>query len=110
MEKKLYRDEHRKMIGGVCAGLADYFGIDVSIVRVIFLLSMILKGVGFVPYIVLWIVLPKRSTLLGNGFNKPGFNPNFNTPGYTPGVDYTIPPPNAPGQPFMYTAPKKSSS
>jgi phage shock protein C len=113
MEKKLYRDEHRKMIGGVCAGLADYFGVDVSIIRVIFAISMVLKGVGIVPYVILWIVLPKRNSLIDGGFTKPGFNPNFNpnftNPGFTPGVDYTIPPPPAPGQPFMYTPPKKSS-
>src|SRR5476649_1307276 len=60
MEKKLYRDEHHKVIGGVCAGLADYFGIDVSIVRLVFVLTLILKGGGGLLYIILWIVLPKR--------------------------------------------------
>ena len=60
MEKRLYRDEHRKKIAGVCAGLADYFNMDVSIVRALFLLALILKGGGVVIYIVLWIVLPVK--------------------------------------------------
>ncbi|QQL49170.1 PspC domain-containing protein [Mucilaginibacter ginkgonis] len=60
MEKKLYRDEFRKVVAGVCAGLSEYFDIDVSIIRVIFLLCLLLKGGGVLIYIVLWIVLPKK--------------------------------------------------
>jgi len=60
MQNNLYRDEHRKMIGGVCAGLSDYFKVEPSIVRLIFLLALILKGGGLLIYIVLWIVLPKK--------------------------------------------------
>lgn len=74
MEKKLYRDERRKVIAGVCAGLADYFGVDVSIVRLVFVLTLILKGGGGLVYIVLWIVLPKRDYT------------------FIPPVDYTTPP------------------
>jgi phage shock protein PspC (stress-responsive transcriptional regulator) len=92
MEKKLYRDEHKKVIGGVCAGLADYFGIDVSIVRAIFLLTLILKGGGLLVYIVLWIVLPKR-------------NYDF----YTPGVDYRVPPQQDSFNPFSSAAPQPGS-
>jgi len=75
MEKKLYRDERRKVIGGVCAGLADYFDIDIAIIRALFLLTFIFMGTGFMVYIVLWIVLPKKDY---NYFN--------------PGVDYRVPP------------------
>lgn len=75
MEKKLYRDEHHKVISGVCAGLADYLNIDVSIVRVIFIASMALKGFGLLAYIILWIVLPKKNYI----FNDPT-------------VDYKVPP------------------
>ncbi|MBL4677063.1 MAG: PspC domain-containing protein [Mucilaginibacter sp.] len=114
MEKKLYRDEQHKSIGGVCAGLADYFNMDVSIVRLIFVLALVLKGVGFIPYIILWIVLPKKPFGYQNPF-KPGVNP---TPGYDARysqpygdvkVDYTVPPVNQPGQPFMYQPQKKSN-
>ena len=60
MDKKLYRDEYRKKIAGVCAGLADYFNIDVAIVRVVFLLALIFHGGGGLIYIIFWIVLPKK--------------------------------------------------
>jgi phage shock protein PspC (stress-responsive transcriptional regulator) len=75
MDKKLYRDEHQKVIGGVCAGLADYLNIDVSIMRIIFIVSLALKGLGFPVYIILWIVLPKKNYI----FNDPT-------------VDYKVPP------------------
>jgi phage shock protein C len=120
MEKKLYRDEHRKSIGGVCAGLAEYFGVDVSVVRVIFVLSVLLKGIGLLPYIVLWIVLPKKPFGFTDPTFKPGVDPGFGPgtgfhPGYKPygdvKVDYTVPPPNTVGQPFSpYTPVKKPSN
>lgn len=60
--KRLYRDENDKIIGGVCAGLANYFGIDVVIVRVIFVVLAISFGFGLIPYIILWVVSPSSST------------------------------------------------
>jgi len=104
MEKKLHRDEHRKVIGGVCAGLAEYFGTDVAVIRAIFLVTLILKGFSLPIYIVLWIALPKK-----------GFD-------FTPGVDYRVPPQDNPfmddpkfgGQPFnpppFVNPPKKQAS
>ena len=100
MEKKLYRDENRKVIGGVCAGLADYLGIDVTILRIIFVVAGILKGSGLIAYIILWIVVPKRSF-----------------PYMDPTVDYTVPPGNPPpfadpfaNMPPMPPMPKRKSS
>ena len=90
MERKLYRDESRKVLGGVCAGLADYFNTDVSIVRLVFLLTLILKGGGGLIYIILWIVLPRR---------------NYYPGGNQPFVDYRVPPEGA-SQPFTdYSVP-----
>lgn len=71
---KLYRDEQHKMIGGVCAGLAEYFAVDVSIIRIIFLLAFFMKGSGVLLYIILWIVLPPK----GITWNQPGVN--YTTP------------------------------
>jgi phage shock protein PspC (stress-responsive transcriptional regulator) len=101
--KKLYRDDYNKMIGGVCKGLADYFDIDVSIVRALFLLTLIFKGGGVIVYIVLMIVLPKKPFAFG-----------------TPGVDYTVPPVNdfdtppvqpqsGHAEPFVYQPRRKSN-
>ncbi len=62
--KRLYRDEDDKIIAGVCSGLANYFGIDVVWVRLIFIALLAFKGLGFILYIILWIVVPiaKSST------------------------------------------------
>lgn len=82
MEKKLYRNEQHKVIGGVCAGLADYLNMDVSIIRVLFLLTFVFKGGGLLVYIIMWIAVPKRpysSVIPGVDYvEEPGL-----TPGYT---------------------------
>ncbi len=59
MEKKLYRNEHDKTVAGVASGLAEYMQIDVTIVRLLFVLTTIfLAGSGILAYIILWIVAP----------------------------------------------------
>ena len=61
--KKLYRDGENEYIGGVCAGLQHYLGINVVWIRLIFLLLLIFgTGVGFWIYIILWIVVPEAKT------------------------------------------------
>lgn len=92
MEKKLYRDESRKVIAGVCAGLADYFGIDVTIVRLLFVLTLIYHGGGTLAYIVLWIVMPRKATILNE-----------------PIVDYTVHDENRPFQSFKTRKPFKNN-
>ncbi|MDR1776010.1 MAG: PspC domain-containing protein [Actinomycetes bacterium] len=61
--KKLYRNTDNRMIGGVCAGLADYFAIDPTIIRLI-AAALLLCGVGspVLVYIIMWIVIPERPT------------------------------------------------
>jgi phage shock protein C len=58
MDKKLHRSSSNKMIAGVCAGLAEYFGMDVSLMRIIWAIAFFAFGTGFLLYIILWIVLP----------------------------------------------------
>jgi phage shock protein C len=60
MAKKLLRNESNKMIAGVCSGLADYFGVDATLVRIIFVVATVAFGIGVLPYIILWIVIPKQ--------------------------------------------------
>ena len=60
--KRLYRDENHKVIGGVCSGLANYFGIDVVVVRVIFVILAFAGGLSIVPYIILWVAVPSSAT------------------------------------------------
>jgi phage shock protein C len=58
MEKRtLYRTKD-KLLGGVCGGVADFFGIDRSVVRIIFALSVIAAGLGFWLYLLLWLIVP----------------------------------------------------
>jgi phage shock protein C len=49
------------MIGGVCGGLAEYFNIDSTIVRLVFVLA-VLSGISPLVYVVLWIVMPERKS------------------------------------------------
>jgi len=66
MGKTLTRNRTHAMIGGVCAGLAQYLNIDVSLVRFFFILLAIWGGVGTLIYIILWIVLPAEGEEAGD--------------------------------------------
>lgn len=57
-EKRLSRSNN-KMIGGVCAGLADYLGLDPTIVRIVWVLMLFFAGFGILLYLILWIIMPK---------------------------------------------------
>jgi phage shock protein PspC (stress-responsive transcriptional regulator) len=59
--KKLRRDPNHKTLGGVCAGLANYFGVDMIIPRVLFLIALFGFGSGLLLYIILWIVIPEAT-------------------------------------------------
>lgn len=65
--RKLSRDLNKKLIGGVCAGISNYFGIDLLLVRV---LVFVTAGITFVPYIVLWIALPATTEEAASGNRK----------------------------------------
>lgn len=58
--KKLERNPMNKVVGGVCSGLADYFNLDVALVRVAFVIAALFASFGFWLYIILWIVLPEN--------------------------------------------------
>jgi phage shock protein C len=58
--KKLLRKREGRMIAGVCAGLAEYFGIDVNLVRLLFGVFVILWGLGALVYVVAWAVVPEE--------------------------------------------------
>ena len=60
--KKLYLDVEDRKVGGVCSGLAAYFDIDVTLIRVLFLAALFCGGFGFWLYVIIWIVAPKALT------------------------------------------------
>jgi phage shock protein C len=61
MAKRLYRSTGNKVIAGVCSGVAEYFEIDPTIVRIIWLLSII-PGIGIIAYIICWLAMPEKTT------------------------------------------------
>lgn len=62
--RRLARPRSNRMIAGVCAGVANYFNIDPTVVRIIFLLLLLPGGVpGPLIYLVLWVVMPEESSL-----------------------------------------------
>lgn len=60
IEKKLVRPQGDKWIAGVCQGFARYFGIDVTLVRLVWVSTVILAGTGLLAYIICWIVIPQE--------------------------------------------------
>ncbi len=61
--KKLYRNPDGKVIGGVSQGVATYLDIDITVIRVLFVLSIFLGGTGLLVYLVLWIILPEATSI-----------------------------------------------
>ena len=61
-EKRLHRSSTNQMIAGVCGGLADYFGIDPTIVRLAFVLFEVLTAGagGIIAYVILWAIMPEE--------------------------------------------------
>ncbi|CCU80273.1 stress-responsive transcriptional regulator [Halanaerobium saccharolyticum subsp. saccharolyticum DSM 6643] len=60
MSKKLYRSKNDRMIAGVCGGLADYFNVDSSLVRLAVLFIFLFQGIGLIAYIIAWIVMSEE--------------------------------------------------
>ncbi len=60
--RKLYRDTDDKRIAGVCSGLALFFGLDVVLMRIIFLFALICGSAGFWIYVIIWIAAPEART------------------------------------------------
>jgi phage shock protein PspC (stress-responsive transcriptional regulator) len=61
MEKKLYKSNSNKMIAGVCGGLAKYFEVDASVIRILWALSVLLLGTGILVYIICALIIPNET-------------------------------------------------
>ncbi|WP_288950524.1 PspC domain-containing protein [Prevotella sp.] len=65
MGRKLYLSDKDRKIAGVCGGLADYFGIDSTIVRILWALAVLVSyGTGFILYLVFWLIVPRERNIL----------------------------------------------
>jgi len=62
-QRKLFRDPEKRVLGGVLSGLANYFGIDVVWIRVLFILLIFVYGSSIIIYPILWIIIPKAKTV-----------------------------------------------
>jgi phage shock protein C len=60
MNKRLYRSRTDRMIGGVCGGLGEYFNLDPTLMRLIFVVLLFAHGIGLIAYIIAWIIMPER--------------------------------------------------
>ncbi len=58
--KRLYRSRDDRMLAGVCGGIAEYFDIDPSIVRILWVIFSLSLGSGLFAYILAWVIVPER--------------------------------------------------
>lgn len=65
MTRTLSRRANGKMIAGVCGGIADRFGMSATLVRLLFVLSMLLPGPQILIYVAMWILIPQRPSGTG---------------------------------------------
>jgi len=64
--KKLYRSRTDRKIWGVCGGVANYFGIDPTIVRILAIISLFFSGVGIMIYIIMTVIIPLEGSVNEN--------------------------------------------
>lgn len=82
-ERKVYRDTDDAMIAGVCSGLSHYLNMDVSVLRVLAVLTTFFAGSGIIAYLILWVSIPKarsrseKMAMKGEAVNLQGFKRNF---------------------------------
>jgi phage shock protein PspC (stress-responsive transcriptional regulator) len=58
--KRLYRSRENRMIAGICGGLGEYFEIDPTFIRLLWILAIFVMGGGILAYFIAWIVVPKK--------------------------------------------------
>jgi len=58
--KRLYRSGKERIIGGVCGGLGEYFNVDPTLVRLLWVFFILAAGTGLLAYIIAWIVIPRN--------------------------------------------------
>ncbi|MEM1137969.1 MAG: PspC domain-containing protein, partial [Bacteroidota bacterium] len=61
--RRLFRDGENAVLGGVAAGVSSFFGIDVNIVRLLFVISTFTGGVGFILYLIIWFITPEAKSI-----------------------------------------------
>jgi phage shock protein C len=62
--KRLYRSKSERMIGGVCGGIAAYFSIDPTLIRILFIIFGLAVGGGILLYLILWLLIPEEPAMV----------------------------------------------
>ncbi len=73
--KRLYRSRGEKIIGGVCMGLARYFDVDVTLVRLVWVLTVIFGGAGLLAYLIAWVIIPEEPFETGEVITDNDYEP-----------------------------------
>ena len=60
MQKKLYKSNTDKKLDGVCAGIGEYFDVDPTVIRLLWVLAVLFAGVGILAYIIAAIIIPRK--------------------------------------------------
>ncbi len=58
--KRLYRSKKNRVIAGVCGGIAEYFNVDPTIIRLLWILFALAFGSGILAYIIAWVIIPEK--------------------------------------------------
>jgi phage shock protein C len=58
--RKLYRSRSNRQVAGVCGGLAQYFNLDATLIRILFVVLAVLGGSGLLLYVAMWIIVPNE--------------------------------------------------
>ncbi|RKR81365.1 phage shock protein C (PspC) family protein [Mucilaginibacter gracilis] len=104
--RKLFRDPDDHLLGGVCAGIANYFDVDAVWIRLAFAIAVIFGGTGLMAYIILWIIVPKANTradkmaMKGEKLDLKGFMRNFEEEVKT--VHHSLSNASSSARPFVY--------
>jgi phage shock protein C len=131
--RRLTRSEDDRMVAGVCGGLAEFLGVDATLVRIAFVLLAVFGGSGILLYGVLWLIVPRSASvgtsprdvlrdnldegreMVGEGsqavrraYQRWRAPEDASSPGTT-GPDAAPPPPSAPYEPGLSTTPPTSS-
>ena len=64
MNKRLYRSNTNKMVAGVCGGIAEYFNVDPTLVRIAWVIASLAFGCGLLAYLLCAIIMPSKSEIL----------------------------------------------
>jgi phage shock protein C len=67
--RRLIRPRLGRKIAGVCLGFSEYFDIDVTVIRIVWLVTVFMTGFGLIPYIIAWIVMPEEPLLISAPVN-----------------------------------------